>query len=303
MKIIPFPLVLSVIAVIGLTACASKTEPVIGQATVNAERASLRSRNSATSRTIQVMQPGDTVEILEQQDRWYRVRLGDVEGWMEVRTLLTDSMRQQIQATLDSAQDQTPHNTGILVQDGNLRVEPGRSTSILRRLSARAPIEILERKTLPRADSPGKPDVWLKVRSGKMEVGWLLASFVEFDVPEGISPYTEDFAYAAVKTVHQVEDPVAGTVAWYLVGERRSGSDPNLDFDGVRLFTWNAGKQRYETAFRKRGVRGVYPLDVGVTDGKPTFRIHELAADGTTRTSTDYMMYGVVVREVKKAGK
>jgi hypothetical protein len=299
MKIIPVVAVLAVVG-IGLSACGPKTAPAIGQATVNVQHASLRTKNSATSRTIQVMEPGDKVEILERVDRWYRVRLGDVEGWMEVSTLLTDDMEKQIKDALEAARNQQPHNTGVLTQDGNLRVEPGRSTSILRRLPARTKVEILERKTLPR--EPSGNDAWLKVRTGPMEVGWLLATFVEFDVPDEISRYTEDRIYATVKTVHQIEDPVTGTIRWYAVGERRPGLDPNLDFDGVRIFTWNAGKQRYETAFRKGGIRGIYPLEVGQEGGKPTFRIHELAADGTTKTTTDYMMHGVVVRPVKKTG-
>ena len=300
MKIMPPALVLSLIACIGLSTCTPKAAPAIGQATVNAEHASLRSRNSTTSKTLQVMEPGDHVEILERQDRWYRVRLGDIEGWMEVRTLVTDEMRKQIQETVDSARNQVPHNTGVLLQDANLRVEPGRSTSILRRLAARTSVEILERRTLPREDPPpGRRDVWLKARSGPMEVGWLLSTFVEFNVPEQIEQYTEDFVYSTVKTVHQIEDSVAGTIRWYVVGERKPGLDPDLDFDGIRVFTWNGGKQRYETAFRKRGLRGVYPLEVGEEAGKPTFRVHELSADGT-QTTRDYMMYGVVVREVKK---
>jgi hypothetical protein len=298
MKIIPFLAVFCVLAGIGLSACGSNTVPAIGQATVNAQHASLRAKNSATSRTIQVMEPGDKVEILERVDRWYRVRLNDVEGWMEVSTLLTDDMEKQIQETLAAARNQQAHNTGVLAQDGNLRVEPGRSTSVLRRLPARTKVEVLERKTLPR--EPSGQDAWLKVRTGPMEVGWLLSTFVEFDVPDEISRYTEDRIYATVKTVHQIEDPVAGTIRWYAVGERRPGLDPNLDFDGVRIFTWNTGKQRYETAFRKSGIRGIYPLEVGQDGGKPTFRIHELAADGITKTSTDYVMYGVVVRPVKK---
>lgn len=306
MKILPDTsrsVVLATIAVIGLAACQPKAPPPIGDATVNAQHASLRTRNSTSSRTIKVMEPGDKVEILERQDRWYRVRLGEVEGWMEVSTLITDTMRKQIQETVNSAKTQAPHNTGVLTQDGNLRVEPGRSTSVLRRLPRHTPVEVLERKTLPRDDGPEKPgrsDVWFKVRSSPTEVGWLLSSFVEFDVPDEISKYTEDYSYATVKTVHKVEDPIAGTMKWYVVGERKGGMDPNLDFDGIRVFTWNAGKQRYETAYRKRGIRGVYPLEVGEQEGKPTFRYYELGPDGTTKTPMDFMMYGVVVRPVKK---
>jgi len=299
MKIMPLALVLPLITAIVLSACAPKEAPAIGQATVNAEHASMRAKNSPTSRTIKVMEPGDHVEILEQQDRWYRVRLGDIVGWMEVSTLITDTMRKQIEAAIDSARNQPVQNTGTLLQDANLRVEPGRSTAVLRRLAARTPLEVLERKTLPRDDAPGRSDVWLKVRSGSREVGWVLSSLVEFNVPEEISQYTEDFVYSAVKTVHQIQDPVAGTVRWYVVGERKPPVDPSLDFNGIRVFTWNAGKQRYETAYRKRDLRGVYPLEAGEQGGKPTFRVYELGPDGTTKTTRDFVMNGVIVKEVK----
>ena len=300
MKIISVDFVLLLIIALVLPACAPDEARAIEEATVNAEHASLRSRSMATSRTIQVMEPGDHVQILEKQDRWYRVRVGDVEGWMEISTLVTDAQRKQIQGVVDSARSQVSQNTGSTTQAANLRIEPGRSTSVLRRLEAHTSVEILERKTLPRDDAPGRSDVWLKVRSNPKEVGWLLSTFVEFNVPEEISQYTEDLAYAAVKPVYQVEDPVAGTVRWYVVGERRPPVDPNLDFNGIRVFTWSARNHRYETAFRKRDVRGVYPLEVGTQGGKPTFRVYELGEDGQTKTAKDYMMFGVIVREVKK---
>ena len=119
-------------------------------------------------------------------------------------------------------------------------------------------MEVLERRTIPRK-APARPDAWLKVRTSPTEIGWLLSNFVEFDVPEGIAPYTEDYIYSAVKTLNSIEDPVSGTIRWYVVGERRPGSDPELDFTGIRVFTWNMRKQRYETAFRKHGLRGDLP--------------------------------------------
>jgi hypothetical protein len=249
---------------------------------------------------LKVLEPGEHVEIVEQQGRWYRVRFGEIEGWMDSSTLLTDTMRDRIQENVSSALSQKPQNTGTLRQDGNLRVEPGRNTAILKRLPSRTTVEILDRKTLPREDPPGRPEAWLKVRSGPMEVGWLLGTFVDFDVPDAISRYTEEYTYSAVQTLHQIEDPVLGTIKWYVVGERRGGIDPALDFTGIRVFTWNTKMQRYETAFRKSGFRGVYPLEAVTDSGNPAFRFFELGADGTTRQTRNFVINGVVVREVRK---
>jgi hypothetical protein len=161
-------------------------------------------------------------------------------------------------------------------------------------------VEVLERQTLAKEDTPGRSESWLKIRTGPTEVGWILSSFIEFDVPEPISQYTEDYVYSAVGVLNRIEDPVAGSISWYIVGERRPSFDPNLDFTGIRVFTWNTTKQRYETASRKSGLRGVYPLEVGTTKGKPSFRIHELSADGKTKIPREFTMEGVIVREVRK---
>jgi len=301
MKIMSFASVPLVICVL-VTACCSKSASGVTQATVNAEHASLRSRDSATSRTLKVLEPGMKVEILEQQGRWYRVRLGDMEGWMDSSTLLTDSMRDHIQESINSAIGQMAQNTGVLAEGGNLRVDPGRNTAVLRKLPQRTPVEVLERRTIEREDLKGRFDAWLKVRTSPTEVGWLLSSFVEFDVPEGIAPYTEEYIYSTVKTLNEIDDPVAGLIRWYIVGERRPGGDPELDFTGIRVFTWNKSKQRYETAFRKQGLRGVYPLEVSRDTDKPTFRYYELSADGKKKEARDYVMNGVIVREAKKVG-
>jgi hypothetical protein len=284
------------------TACSSKAPPP-EFATVNAEHASLRLRESATSRTLKVLEPGDKVEVLSQQGRWYHVRLGDIEGYMEGSTLLTDTTRKNIQANLESAKDLVVQNTGKLTQDANLRLEPGRNTPVMRRVPARTMVEVLDRRTIPREDAPDRSEQWLSVRTSPTEVGWLLASFIEFEVPEVISQYTEDFVYSAVATINRIEDPVAGTIFWYVVGERRPGIDPSLDFTGIRLFTWNSKKQRYETAYRKQGIRGVYPLEVGQSGNKPTFRYRELSADGKTKVAREFYMEGVLVREAKKPGE
>jgi len=300
MKFTPLPLLLEIVVVITLSSCQPPPKAPIGFATVNADHSSLRSRNSATSPTLKVLEPGERVELLDQEDRWFRVRAGETEGWMEISTILTDETREKIEQALAEAQLQPSQNTGTLRQDANLRLNPGRTTSVLRRVPARTAVEVLERRTLPREDIPDREEAWLKVRT-KTDAGWLLASFVDFDVPEEISRYTEDFIYSTVRTVNEIQDPTAGTVRWYIVGERRPGTGPEVDFTGVRVFTWNQSKQRYETAYRSHDLRGIYPLEVGKDEaGKPTFRIHELSAEGGPELLRDFEMNGVVVREIKK---
>ncbi len=283
-----------------LANCAPQPEPVLDEATVVARNASVRLKNSSTSRTLRILDLGDRVDVLERQDNWYRIRYGnDVQGWMEESTVVTNATRNRIKELVTASRNQEPQNTAVLQDEANFRIEPGRTTSIIRRLEAGTQVEVLDRVTQPRPGSSSAHDVWIKVRPTPTEVGWVYAGLVEFDVPDDIAQYTEGYTYAAVKRINRVNDSLAGPINWYVIGERKPGLDPKLDFEGIRVFTWNMRRHRYETAFRTRDVRGVYPLEVGQEGPNPTFRVHELAEDGVTKIPRDYIMYGVIVREKK----
>src|SRR3989442_12900342 len=112
-----------------LAGCAPKPEPVLDQATVVAKNASLRLRNSSTSRTLRVLDTGEKVEVLERQENWYRVRYGsDVQGWMEESTVVTNDTKNRIQQLVAASQNEGPQNTAVVKQAANFRLEPGRST-------------------------------------------------------------------------------------------------------------------------------------------------------------------------------
>jgi SH3-like domain-containing protein len=292
--------VLALVALLLATSCSAKREPVLDQATVVARNASLRQRSSSTSRTLRTLDPGDRVDVLERQNNWYRVRYGtDVEGWMEESTVVTNATRERIRDLVAASQVQTPQNTGALREEANFRIEPGRTTSIIRRLDVGTKVEILDRVTTPRPGSESSYDVWIKVRPSPTEVGWVFGSLLDFDIPGDVAPYSEGYTYTAVKTLNQVQDSLGTQQNWYVVAERKPGLDPHLDFEGIRVYTWNQKRHRYETAFRLSRLRGVYPLEVGQEAGKPTFRVYQLLPDGSGKSAHDYVMNGVIVREKK----
>src|SRR5690242_17379541 len=189
-----------------LTSCAPKPEPVLDHATVIAKNSSMRLKNSSTSRTVRVMEVGEKVEVLEQQENWYRVKLGtDYQGWMEASTIVTNDMKQRIQKLAAESQNLAPQNTAVLKQDANLRLEPGRTAAIIRRIDSGKKVEVLDRVTKPRPNTDSSRDMWVKIRSAPTEVGWVLAGSLEFDIPNEISQYSEDYIYAAVKTINRVQ--------------------------------------------------------------------------------------------------
>jgi len=281
-----------------LSGCGPKKEPAKEQATVVAKHASVRMKNSATSRTLATLEPDTKIDVMEKQGNWYRIRTGETQGWMEETTLLTDAMASQLQAMVAEAKNQEVQNTALVRDDANLRLEPGRNTKVMRRLAAETKVEVLERKTLPRPNFPA-PDVWIKVRVSPTEVGWLLGGVLDYEAPAGIGGYMEGSNYSAIKPLNTVEDSELGPIIWYVVGERRPGAPPEVAFDGIRVFTWNLKKHRYETAYRIKGIRGAYPLTVGKEGGNPTFQFSEMAEDGSLKPPRKFVMNGVIVREAK----
>ncbi|PYR98646.1 MAG: hypothetical protein DMG12_22275 [Acidobacteria bacterium] len=218
---------------------------------------------------------------------------------MEESTVVTNATKKRIQELVVASQDQSPQNTAVLHDDANLRIEPGRSSPIIRKLDRGTMVEVLDRTTTPRPNSETASDAWIKVRSSPTQVGWVFGGLVDFDIPADIAQYSEGYTYAAVKTINRVQDSFAGQINWYIVGERKPGLDPHVDFSGIRVFTWNLKKHRYETAFRTKDLRGVYPLEIGQEGVNPTFRIYEMGDNGAQKTPRDFVMYGVIVREKK----
>lgn len=304
MKLLRTPVISVMWIALVLPACAPKPEPVLEQATVVARNSSVRQRNSSTSRTLVTLNAGDKVDILQRQDNWYRIRHGEnTQGWMEESTLVTVETLARIKQIADAATGQSTQNTAVTREDVNLRIEPGRSTAVIRKLDAGTKVEVLERTTNPRPGTEGGIDAWLKVRLSPGEVGWVIESLLDFSVPEELAPYTESYTYTAIRPLKTVEDPVAGPVRWYVVGERGPGTDPAIDFDGIRVFTWNLKMHHYETAYRAREIRGVYPLESGEANGNPTFRYHQLTGEPAARTAVDFVMNGVVTRPLIRPEK
>src|SRR6185436_16947639 len=117
----------------------------------------------------------------------------DVQGWMEESTVITNETKNRIQQLVAASQNLEPQNTAVRKQDANLRLEPGRSTSTIRKVDSGTKVEVLERVTKPRPGSESGKEMWIKVRPGPMEVGWVLSGALEFDMPPDIAQYSEEY--------------------------------------------------------------------------------------------------------------
>jgi SH3-like domain-containing protein len=129
------------------------------------------------------------------------------------------------------------------------------------------------------AKDPAKPEPeavrmedWSLVRSVEGRAGWVLTRALTMTIPDEVAQYAEGHRITSWFPLGEVtteEGAVKKHYLWTTIP--RGGRE--FEFDGLRVFIFNARRKRYETAFRLREVKGFFPSavhPVEVTSGKKT---------------------------------
>jgi len=267
---------------------------------------------------------GERVEVLEREKRFARVRAaGGLEGWIEQRFLVDQKTYDAVQKLTADNQNDPVQAPGILRNDTNLHLTPGRETEHLYQLTSGAKVFVLKRATAEkqlaaapvvtpqpkaRGRAPAGPvlEDWWLVRDGLGRVGWVLARMVDIDVPLDIAQYAEGQRFVAFLVLNGVQDRDK-KVAQYLcvMTEPRDGQP--YDYDQVRVFTWNVKRHRYETAYREHGLSGVLPVTVTKEDfdkeGTLPVFVLEVRDDAGNIRERKYKMNTPMVRRVLAPGE
>jgi SH3-like domain-containing protein len=277
-----------------------------------------------------VVKNGDRVQILEREKRFARVRTASgVEGWMEQRSLVPESVYQGFQQLAQQQQNALVQAAGTTRNDTNIHLEPGRETEHLYQLNQGSKVAILKRataeKTVPGAVAkPANPNKnespkpataamedWWLIRDPDGRVGWVLARMVDLDIPLDIAQYAEGQRIVAFFVLNQVHDPgkegADKSVSQYLCAITEPHDGLPYDFDQIRVFTWNVRKHRYETAYREHGLNGVLPVTVTSEDfdkeGTLPVFILRVQDDSGNVSQRKYKMNSPIVRRVLAPGE
>ncbi len=320
-------LVVAIAAILLLPACGRGRHRVLEVAYVSAPQVGLRDQVAAIFNRVGNVKNGERVEVLEREKRFARVRTAaGIEGWIEQRFLVDQKTFDALQKlSADNAADpvQAP---GILRNETNLHVSPGRETEHLYQLAMGAKVAILKRDTAqkqagsappPKAAKPGKAvatgpalEDWWLVRDEQARVGWVLARMVDVDVPLDIAQYAEGQRFVAFFVLNQVPDNDKGVqkqISQYLCVLTDPHDGLPYDFDQVRVFTWNTRKHRYETAYREHGLDGVLPVTITqqAFDKEGTLPVFILRVkdDAGNVSERKYKMNTPIVRRVLAPGE
>jgi SH3-like domain-containing protein len=315
-------------AILLLPGCGRGRHRVLEVAYVSAPQAALRDQVAAIFNRVGNVKNGERVEVLDREKRFARVRTSTgIEGWIEQRFLVDQKTFDALQKLTAENQNDPVQAPGVMRNDTNLHVTPGRESDHLYQLASGAKVSILKRETAekqsgsasapkaptkPGSKAPAAPALedWWLVRDTLGRVGWVLARMVDIDVPLDIAQYAEGQRFVAFFALNEVQDSDKGVqkqVAQYLCVLTDPHDGLPFDFDQVRVFTWNTRKHRYETAYREHGLDGVLPVTITKEDfdkeGTLPVFILRVKDDAGSVTERKYKLNTPIVRRILAPGE
>jgi len=128
--------------------------------------------------------------------------------------------------------------------------------------------------------------------------GWVLARFIELDLPDPVKDYASsaDLRVVAWFELNRVPDGSGGEAPQYLVAGSRGAEGGPCDFTMLRVYTWGTARKRYETAYVESNLCGRLPIRISPGAKGPTFQFPDVDEGGAERT---YILSFTTVRHVK----
>lgn len=322
-----FAWVLGALSILTFSGCNPHGHRVLEVNYVSAPQATLRDQVATIFNRVGTVKNGERLEVLEHEKRFARVRTaGGIEGWIEQRYLVdqqTYDLSQKL--TQDNLKDPV-QSPGVLRNNTNLHLTPGRETEHLYQLLAGAKVAVLKRGTSEKqpglamkpekatgsksSPGPALEDWWL-VRDDQNRVGWVLGRMVDIDVPLEVAQYAEGQRFVAFFALNQVQDPgkegADKSIPQYLCAITEPHDGLLYDYDQIRVFTWNVRKHRYETAYRERGLNGVLPITLTTEnfdkEGTLPVFILRVKDDSGNVSERKYKLNTPIVRRVLAPGE
>jgi len=307
----------------------------LGAAYVSERSLTLLSSIAQVREQIGVLYYGERIEVLARRNDYVKVRTAaGVEGWVDGRYLMDPDLWQRSAKLLAQSKGMGVQARGRTKTTTNLRVEPGRTEPRLYQFTRGTEVEIVGRavadwvQVTDEKDSSeeetSKKEDWFLVRgiatrppgegmirnSAVMNTtqpgdqttpiaGWVVARFISLDLPDAVREGTSSANIRPIAwfELNRVTDD-AGDHPQYLVAGTHSPEGQPCDFTTLRVYTWNARKSRYETAYIENDFCGALPVQVGKgPKGEPEFRFHLMDRGKEERV---YHLIQTVVRRVRE---
>jgi Bacterial SH3 domain len=307
----------------------------VGSAYVSERSVTMFSSMAQVREQVAVLYYGEHVDVLAHRNDYVKVRTNSgLEGWVDGRYLMDPTLWQRSEKLLEQSKGMPVQARGRTKTTTNLRIAPGRTEPRLYQFGRGTGVEIFGRAVADwvqvtdekeASENEGnKKEDWYLVRGiatrppgdggirnsaimtttqpGDQSIpiaGWVVARFIALDLPDVVR---EGTSAANVRPVawfelNRVTDD-KGDHPQYLVAGTRSAEGQPCDFTTMRVYTWNAKKSRYETAFIENDLCSALPIRIGKgSKGEPEFRFHE--KDGAKEERV-YHLVQTVIRRIRE---
>lgn len=245
------------------------------------------SRLSQVREPVATLRYGDRISILERRGDNVRVRTANgAVGWLDARRLISADLWDRVVQIRQKAQGMIPQATGTTKVATNLRAEPGRTAPRIYQLGADVSLEVVARAVAewtPPAETKPAPDKgdsndkdqeadaapekrredWLLVR-GKSEhgdevAGWAIGRFLAMNYPQALRDHAGTLRFVAWFALAKAMAADGPKPTWLAAGVEGPEGQP-CDFTLLRVYTWNAMRKRYETAYVESNFCARWPI-------------------------------------------
>jgi hypothetical protein len=263
----------------------------------------LRDRLAAVSTRVAEVKNGEHLEVVSEDRRFYRVKTASgAIGWIDDRAVID----QQTYDEFAALQKEHIHDpvvvTGVLRDESNVHLAPGRDEVHFYMLPANAKLQLLMRASVPKPVPsqavpvplplpkkktavkvkkekkrdpnappyvPGGPPMedWWLVRGPQGQMGWVLSRMIDINIPQELDGLAGEQRYIGAYRLRTVDDPESkfpnGQAPEYVAVTNAWNDGLPYDFDQIHVFTWDTRRHRYELAFRDRDIEGYLPVTIG----------------------------------------
>lgn len=111
-----------------------------------------------------------------------------------------------------------------------------------------------EKKPEPPPVEVARPDDWTLIRTASGQAGWVLTRRIFMAIPDEVAQYAEGKRITSYFSLGKID----GKDTW--LWTTLEPGPQNHEFDGVRIFSWNPRRKRYETTYIRRRTTGYFPV-------------------------------------------
>lgn len=275
--------ILALLAVF-LFSCKPATDKGWNSFRVIAEKVTVYDHPSSTANVLQELVFGTVVECSDKNlassvsKKWWRVKSGNVRGFMEKKGIAGEQQYKEINDLIDGAKNAPVQATGETSKKASLLVKPESGTFVIQFLKEPVAADILERLVVTTGEKEkAKRQVWYKIRLANGRVGFVTKRSLLLTPPSELNVYTQVRTPVSWYILGEKEDPETKKKGYdYLVTYASVDADVDTDFTRIELYTYDIKSKQYATALARSGLYGILPIKVTDTDnGGKIFEIRE----------------------------